>query len=78
MIDDFPVVLAAAERIAIALKSTGPLNLQGRLVGSDFLVYEINPRFSGSEAMRAMAGWNGPEALIAQLAPPPVESWPEA
>jgi len=33
-------------------------------VGSDFLAFEINPRFSGTTAMRAMAGWNAPEALI--------------
>jgi hypothetical protein len=28
------------------------------------VVFEVNPRFSGTEAMRAMAGWNGPEALV--------------
>jgi carbamoyl-phosphate synthase large subunit len=63
-IDAFPEVRAAAERIAAAIGSTGPLNVQGRLVGSELVVFEINPRFSGTEAMRAMAGWNGPEALI--------------
>lgn len=62
--DDFPEVRAAAERIAAAVGSTGPLNVQGRMVGSDFLVFEINPRFSGTTSMRAMAGWNEPEALI--------------
>jgi carbamoyl-phosphate synthase large subunit len=62
--DDFRVVRAAAERVARAVGATGPLNVQGRLVGSELLVFEINPRFSGSEAMRAMAGWNAPEALI--------------
>jgi len=62
--DDFPEVRAMAERIAAAVGSTGPLNVQGRLVGSDFLAFEINPRFSGTTAMRAMAGWNAPEALI--------------
>jgi carbamoyl-phosphate synthase large subunit len=63
-VDDFPVVRAAAERLAGTLGSKGPLNVQGRLVGQDLVVFEVNPRFSGTEAMRAMAGWNGPEALI--------------
>jgi carbamoyl-phosphate synthase large subunit len=63
-VDDFPVVRAQAERLAAALGSRGPLNVQGRLVGDELVVFEVNPRFSGTEAMRAMAGWNGPEALV--------------
>jgi carbamoyl-phosphate synthase large subunit len=63
-IDDFPGVRAQAERLAAALGSRGPLNVQGRLVGEELAVFEINPRFSGTEAIRAMAGWNGPEALV--------------
>jgi carbamoyl-phosphate synthase large subunit len=62
--DEFAEVRAAAERIGTELGSTGPLNVQGRLVGSEFYVFEINPRFSGSTGLRAVAGWNGPEALI--------------
>jgi carbamoyl-phosphate synthase large subunit len=64
-VDDFPEVRAQAERAAAALGSTGPMNVQGRLVRGELWVFEVNPRFSGTEAMRAMAGWNGPEALIA-------------
>ncbi len=63
-IDDFGEVRAAAERVATHIGSTGPLNIQGRLMGSEFYVFEINPRFSGSTALRAQAGHNGPEALI--------------
>jgi carbamoyl-phosphate synthase large subunit len=63
-VDDFPGVRAQAERLATALGSRGPLNVQGRLVGEELVIFEVNPRFSGSEAMRAMAGWNGPEALV--------------
>lgn len=63
-IDDFPAVRAQAERLATALGSRGPLNVQGRLAGEELVVFEVNPRFSGTEAMRAMAGWNGPEALV--------------
>jgi carbamoyl-phosphate synthase large subunit len=63
-VDDFPEVRAQAESLAAALGSRGPLNVQGRLVGRDLVVFEVNPRFSGTEAIRAMAGWNGPEALV--------------
>jgi carbamoyl-phosphate synthase large subunit len=63
-VDDFAAARGAAERIAGAVGSTGPLNVQGRLVGGDLVVFEINPRFSGTEGIRAMAGWNAPEALI--------------
>jgi carbamoyl-phosphate synthase large subunit len=63
-VNDFPEVRAQAERLAEALGSRGPLNVQGRLVGGALVVFEVNPRFSGTEAMRAMAGWNGPEALV--------------
>jgi carbamoyl-phosphate synthase large subunit len=72
-VDDFPEVRAQAERVAAAVGSRGPLNVQGRLVGSELVVFEVNPRFSGTEAMRAMSGWNAPEALIdwhLGLAPP--------
>jgi carbamoyl-phosphate synthase large subunit len=63
-VDDFALVRAHAERVAEAMGSRGPLNVQGRLVGSELFVFEVNPRFSGTEAMRAMAGWNAPETLI--------------
>jgi carbamoyl-phosphate synthase large subunit len=63
-VDDFPEVRAQAEAVAGAIGSRGPLNVQGRLVGSELVVFEVNPRFSGTETMRAMAGWNAPEALI--------------
>lgn len=63
-VDDFPQVRAQAERLASALGSRGPVNVQGRLAGDDLVVFEVNPRFSGTEAMRAMAGWNGPEGLV--------------
>jgi carbamoyl-phosphate synthase large subunit len=63
-VDDFPLVRSQAERVAEAMGSRGPLNVQGRLVGAELVVFEVNPRFSGTEAMRAMAGWNAPETLI--------------
>lgn len=54
------------ECIAIAQKtnSKGPLNIQCRLVDGKVFVFEINPRFSGTSPMRALAGFNEPELLI--------------
>jgi carbamoyl-phosphate synthase large subunit len=57
-------VRAKAEAIAQALGSVGPLNIQGRLDSGEFVPFEINPRFSGTTPMRAMAGFNEPELLI--------------
>ena len=60
----FPELSREAETIATALGSNGPLNIQGRWDGVHFLPFEINPRFSGTTPIRAMAGFNEPEILI--------------
>jgi carbamoyl-phosphate synthase large subunit len=57
---DMPQVSAAAVRIAEALGSTGPMNVQGRWDSKDFVVFEVNPRYSGTTPMRALAGVNEP------------------
>lgn len=57
-IDDFQEIRSQCEAIARALGSIGPLNIQGRLRGSVFVPFEINPRFSASTYLRAMAGFN--------------------
>lgn len=57
-ISDFPEIRQQCEIIARALGSTGPLNIQGRMRGSAFVPFEINPRFSASTHLRAMAGFN--------------------
>lgn len=61
---EFAPVRETAERIARAIGSTGPLNIQGRWDGARFVPFEINPRFSGTTPMRALAGFNEPELLI--------------
>jgi len=61
---DFPPIRTKAEAIAQALGSTGPLNIQGRWDGKRFIPFEINPRFSGTTPMRAIAGVNEPELMI--------------
>jgi carbamoyl-phosphate synthase large subunit len=58
LIDEFPSVCAQAEAIARALRSTGPMNIQARLREHVLIPFEINPRFSASTYLRAMAGFN--------------------
>lgn len=57
-IGDFPEVRRAAEAIAASVNSCGPLNVQGRLRENTFIPFEINPRFSASTYLRALAGFN--------------------
>jgi len=62
---DHEPIRKTAEMIALTIESRGPLNIQGRWDGSRFITFEINPRFSGTTPMRALAGFNEPELLIA-------------
>ena len=58
LIDDFKEIRNQSERIAKTLDSRGPINIQGRLRGGTFYPFEINPRFSATTYLRAMAGFN--------------------
>jgi carbamoyl-phosphate synthase large subunit len=59
LIEPFPEICAQAVDIATKLGSAGPLNIQGRLSPTGALVaFEINPRFSASTYLRALAGFN--------------------
>jgi carbamoyl-phosphate synthase large subunit len=58
LIDDFPDLRADAERIAAAIRSVGPINVQGRVRRGALVPFEINPRFSASTYLRALAGFN--------------------
>ena len=60
----FPEVTSTCEKIALAIGSRGPINIQCRLVDGEVYVFEINPRFSGTTSLRAMAGYNEPDVLI--------------
>lgn len=50
--------------IAKALGSEGPINIQCRFVDGIVYPFEINPRFSGTTYMRALAGVNEPDLYI--------------
>lgn len=68
LIDDFREVCEAAERIAMAVSSRGPINVQGRVRDGKFVPFEINPRFSASTYLRAMAGFNEADIFLQHLA----------
>ena len=60
----FPEVTGPCERIASAIGTRGAINLQCRVHNGEVHVFEINPRFSGTTSLRAMAGYNEPDILI--------------
>ncbi|MCD4823611.1 MAG: ATP-grasp domain-containing protein [Phycisphaerae bacterium] len=57
-IDTFPDICQQCRHIAEALGNAGPMNIQGRVRNGQFVPFEINPRFSASTYLRAMAGFN--------------------
>lgn len=63
-IDHYPDLCAQAEKIALAAGSQGPLNIQARVRDGVLLPFEINPRFSASTFLRAMAGFNEIDMLL--------------
>lgn len=50
--------------IAETLGSEGPINIQCRVVDGVVYPFEINPRFSGTTYMRALAGVNEPDIYV--------------
>ena len=71
----YPEVLAQCRAIAAGIGAAGPINIQCRFVEGRVKVFEINPRFSGTTSLRAMAGFNEPDILIRRhLLGEPVQS----
>lgn len=64
VIGPFPEVAGPCEELAERLGARGAFNVQCRFVDGHVHVFEINPRFSGTTSMRAMAGFNEPDVLI--------------
>jgi len=60
----FPEVRRECERIAQALCSKGPLNVQCRVQDGKVYAFEINPRLSGTTYPRAMVGHNETDVMI--------------
>lgn len=67
LIQEFPEICKAAEKIAEAIQSKGPLNIQGRVKNGVFYPFEINPRFSASTYLRSMAGFNEIDIFLQYL-----------
>lgn len=66
-IDAFPDFCQQAERIATVIQSRGPINIQGRVRNGVLMPFEINPRFSASTYLRALAGFNEIDMLLGYL-----------
>ena len=64
MTDDFNDIRDYIRRVGDALAPTGPINIQLRNTPAGPVLFEINPRFSCSDAMRAQMGYNAPEAAV--------------
>lgn len=60
----FEEVCGQCEEIAVALGARGAFNIQCRVVDGRVVVFEINPRFSGTTSLRAMVGYNEPDTLV--------------
>lgn len=67
LIDEFKDVRKQCEKIAKKLKNKGPLNIQGRYKDGVFYPFEINPRFSASNYLRTLAGFNEVDIFLQYL-----------
>src|SRR5205085_6180428 len=63
-IDDFVNVRRPAEVAAVKFGIKGPVNIQVRLDKTEPTLIEINPRFSATCPMRAIAGVNEPDIVF--------------
>ena len=63
-IGKYPELTQQCRKIAEALHSHGPLNIQCRFVEGKAMIFEINPRYSGTTSLRAMVGFNEPDLMI--------------
>ena len=55
------------KKLTLSIKPYGPINFQLRLTNRGPVVFEINPRFSGTTPIRAMFNVNEVEAVIRKL-----------
>lgn len=63
-VGNFPEMHQFARRVADAIGSTGPLNIQCRKTDQGIFAFEINPRFSGTTSIRAICGHNDVDIMI--------------
>ncbi len=63
-IAEFADIRRTAEEAAMKLGARGPVNIQGRIARNELNIFEINPRFSASCPLRAVAGVNEPDIVF--------------
>jgi carbamoyl-phosphate synthase large subunit len=63
-IEDYPKVRETAEQAALRFGAEGPINAQSRIAEGLSKIFEINPRFSASCPIRAIAGVNEPDLVF--------------
>lgn len=63
-VGSWPEIRQSCEAMAASLRPTAPVNIQCRVVDGEVVPFEINPRFSGTTSLRAMAGYNEPDVLV--------------
>lgn len=71
-------ITAQCEEIGLKMGCQGAINVQCRVVQGKVMVFEINPRLSGTTSLRAMAGYNEPDVLMKKhlRGQPPVVHFP--
>ena len=74
VIENDRMIQEQCEEYAVRLGVTGPANFQGRLVGRFFVVFELNPRFSGTTPFRAAVGFNDVDLVIRDRLNQPVRT----
>lgn len=63
-INGYEDIERASEKVALRVGGRGALNVQGRLCHEEFNIFEINPRFSASCPLRAVAKVNEPDIVF--------------
>lgn len=63
-VDDFATIRKSAEKFASKLGAKGAINIQAKLQGDKPTIFEVNPRFSASCPIRAVAGVNEPDIVF--------------
>lgn len=64
IIDDFKEARKVSEELALKLNITGPLNVQLFLTDKGPMIFEINPRFSGTTPIRSAVGFKEVHAVL--------------
>lgn len=62
-VDSFDLIRKSAKVVALRLGARNAINVQAKFDGNEAKVFEINPRFSATVPIRAIAGINEPDII---------------